>query len=85
MIATAIISIIYTFILFMVSVLPISTGLSTDVTSAVSNVFDIAYSFDYIIPMDTVLNVLLIAVGFHAGVLAFKGVEWILRKIPGIN
>jgi hypothetical protein len=85
MIGTAVLSIIYTFILLLVAILPVSTGLSDDVTSAISNALDVAYSFDYIIPMETVINVLVIAVGFHAGILVFKGINWIMRKIPGVN
>lgn len=85
MITTAVLTIIYTFIIFLVAVLPTSTGLSTEVTDAITNVMEIAYNFDFIIPMDVVIDVLLIAVGFHAGVLAYKALMWVARKIPGIN
>ena len=85
MIATAILTVFYTFIIFLVGILPSSAGLSTDVTNAISNAFDIAYDFDFIIPMGVVVDVILIALLFHVGILSFKAIVWLMRKIPGIN
>lgn len=85
MVSTAILSVIYSFISFMISLIPKSEGLPIEVGSSLTSLLETAYGFDYVIPIGTFVTVLIVAVGFHAGILAFHALMWIIRKIPGIN
>jgi len=85
MITTFILSIPLFFIQALINVLPNSNGLPSEVTSAIVTVWNYGQGASFFFPISTLLTLVVLVFAFEAGILAWKFVNWILRKIPGVN
>jgi len=85
MITGAVISIFTWFVTSMIGLLPVSTGLPDDFGASLTLVLDYAKSYGFIFPMQTLIEVAILAVTFHTGILGFKLVNWIIGKLRGSN
>lgn len=87
MIIAGILQIIYYFILLVsapLRLLPDAT-LSASATTAISTAGTYLKSFDFIFPLTTFITILLLILGIETGILAYKFIMWIIKKIPGIS
>jgi len=68
-----------------IGVLPTGQTLPTAWVSAVYTIWADINAFSFIVPVQTLLTVLTIALIFHAAVFGFKVFHWIITKIPTIG
>jgi uncharacterized membrane protein len=85
MIADAMITIITSLIATLLAILPDSTGLPAGAQSAFTDMMGFMYTFDFILPIATIITILGIAMAFHASMFTFRGITWLLQKFPGVN
>jgi len=85
MIIDAIINIITSLVGVLIGILPDSTGLPDGAQTAFTAMLGFMYTFDFILPISTLLTILGIAMAFHASMFAFRGITWLLQKFPLIN
>jgi hypothetical protein len=65
MIVTFILNIFYRFILTVISVLPTASALPSAVDTALTYVFSLMWYLNYLLPIDTLVTILLLALTFH--------------------
>lgn len=82
MITSAIISFFGSILLFFLNLLPTAT-FPEEISEAIQWLFDAIYAWNWIIPANTVVNVLLLAIAFHTGVLAVRGIKYIINVLRG--
>lgn len=68
-----------------VGVLPIGGTIPTQWTSAVYTIWADINAFSFIVPVNTLVLCLGIAMGFHLAILGFKLFHWIITKIPFVG
>jgi len=85
MLFTPIFYIFYLFLLGLLAILPSSAGLPSGFNTALSGIFNGAYAYNSIFPIDTVVTILQFLVIFEGGILLFKIVNWIIGKVRGSN
>lgn len=87
MIATALLFLIHAFLWAITY--PIRLLSDATLPSGIQNALDTASGYltgiNAVIPVDTLLALFYTIGLVEAGILAYKGVMWIIRKIPGIN
>jgi hypothetical protein len=59
--------------------------LPAGVTSAIETANGSLAGLNTIVPIDVLLDVFWAVIALEVGILAFKGLNWIIRKIPGVN
>jgi hypothetical protein len=59
--------------------------LPAGITTAIDEASGSLAGINSIVPIDVLLDVLWAVVALEVGVLAFKGLNWVIRKIPGVN
>jgi len=69
----------------LVSLLPDGGTLPTEWTNAVYTMWGYVNAFSFIVPIDTLLWALGVAVAFHVSIFTFKTFNWIINKIPFIG
>lgn len=84
MIFTLILNFFYALLNFLIEVLP-TGNLPAGFTSALNYFWSVVNAFSYIIPVGTLLSALLIMLAFDLAVLVWHFVQWIIRKIPGMQ
>ncbi|MFA5359305.1 MAG: hypothetical protein WC310_05850 [Patescibacteria group bacterium] len=55
------------------------------VAEAISEASGSLAGLNTIVPIDVLLNVFKAVILLEIGILAFKGLNWVIRKIPGVN
>jgi len=85
MIIEVLLDIVFTPLEFLIGLLPASEGLPASVSSAVGTLWNYVWAFDYILPASTLLTLMVLVFGFEAGVLVWKSINWVIRKIPGVS
>lgn len=85
MITDALINIITSLIGVLIDILPNSVGLPEGAQVAFTTMMGFMYTFDFILPISTIITILGIAMAFHASMFAFKGITWLLQKFPLVN
>jgi len=83
MIIGFLLNIAYNFLTFMVGLLPLGGSIPTEWTSALLAVWGYINAFSFIIPVDTLLLCLGIAMTFHLFIFGWKGLHWLLSLIRG--
>jgi len=83
MITGAIISFFGSFILSMILLLPVSNAFPTEINTSINAIFQFAYSWNWIVPVDTVVQILSITMSIYTAIFAFKGLKWILNLFRG--
>jgi len=72
-------------ILIVVNLLPNGQSVPQEWVSAVYSIWSYANAFSFIVPVDTLLWALGIALTFHISIIGFKIIHWIITKIPFIG
>jgi len=85
MITDFVLSIPLFFVRAFVSFIPASDGLPAGVSSAISSAVSYMNGLSYFFPIDTFLTVTVLILSVEAGILLWNSINWILRKIPGVN
>lgn len=85
MIITTLVVFILEVINSIISLLPLGSVFPTEFTDGIRTLWDILWSWDFLFPIQTMINCLAISLSFIAFVLAWRLIHWILRKIPILN
>jgi len=84
MILTFILSLFFGLIGLLASALP--TGhLPAIMTTAFAYFFGVANTFSYVVPVATLMQALIVVVAFDGAILVWHFINWIIRKIPGMQ
>lgn len=87
MISTFFLNVLY--IVVFLATLPVRALPNVTLTPAVSNAISLASYylslFSAMFPVSDFITVFLLVLAIDAGIFVFKGVNWIIRKIPTIN
>lgn len=84
MITSFFLYIFYSFVGLLLSILP--TGhLPATMQNAFAFFLGAANAFSYVFPVATLLQALLAVVAFDGAVLVWHFINWIIRKIPGMQ
>jgi len=65
--------------------LPNGTGTPPDFVNGVHTIWSMMQAMSFIIPAETMLFCLAIAIPFHLALFGFWFVDWLLKKVSGIN
>jgi len=85
MITSFLLNIGSSFVSFLIGLLPSSSGVPTEWTSAVYTIWSDINAFSFIVPVDTLLQVLILALTFHFAIFLYHLTMWVIRKIPGMQ
>jgi len=84
MIFTVILNFFYLLLSGLLNLLP--TGhIPTELTSSFATLFGIANEFNYVIPIATLMEALGVVVAFDGAILVWHFLNWVIRKIPGMQ
>lgn len=75
--------IVYQFINFLIGLLPLGESIPQTWINGVYTIWSYINSFSFIVPVNTLVSVLAIAVTFHLFIFAWKGLHWIWSLIRG--
>ena len=87
MITTGILYLIYSFIFITtapIRLLP-DAVLSTSLTQSIATAGTYLKSLDFVFPVSSFIGILVLLIVIEAGILGYKLIMWVLRKIPGIS
>jgi len=84
MISTFFLTILAGFLGILLGFLPVG-ALPPDVSAAITNTWGMVNAFSYVIALDTFLQVLFLVLAFDLVVLLWHIIQWIIRKIPGMQ
>jgi len=84
MITTFFLNLFVAFIGLIVAVLP-TGGLPPAIGSAFAYFWGVVNSFSYVVPVDTLLQAALVVLVFDGALLLWYFINWIIRKIPGMQ
>lgn len=78
---------VFYFVLYGVlnAVLPVSTGLPSDVAIGFSYVFGYLYAFSFLLPPSTIITVLGLSLVFEGSIQVWHGIHWAVKKIPFLH
>lgn len=68
-----------------IGLLPAGGTMPTEWVQGVYTVWGDMNAFSFIVPVNTLISVLALALTFHIAVFTFKAVHWIITKIPFIG
>jgi hypothetical protein len=87
MISTAILYLLYATIYLFTAPLQLLADVSIDsnFTSSIATAGTYISPLDMVLPMATIISILVIFLVFEAGYFTYKGVMWVIKKIPTIN
>jgi len=69
---------------FLLGLLPEGT-LPVSVSSSLTSIWGMVNAFSYLIALDTLIVVLVLVIGFDLIVLLWHIIQWIIRKVPGMQ
>jgi len=84
MITTFFLYIFNAFVNFLVSFLP-SGNLPTEIAGAFAYFIGIMNSFSYVIPVATLFQAFAVVVAVDLAIMVWHFINWIIRKIPGMQ
>jgi len=67
------------------SILPNSTGLPTEVTSAITSAISYVNGVSYFFPIGTLMTTSILMFAVHKAELIWHGINWLIKKIPGVS
>lgn len=68
-----------------IAILPNSSGLPTAIETSITTFVNYAKAVSWVFPIETLFQALLVILAVDAGVLAWQGLNWIIKKIPGMS
>jgi len=74
-----------TFINVSVSLLPTGSPFPPEIAAGMTTIWSNLKGWDFLLPIDTILQALIVAFFFWSFVLVWRLVHWVLRKIPLTN
>lgn len=77
-------SLIHLLVVGLGAILPIGS-LPAQITSAITSASGYLTAINYVLPVATLSAVIGIFVTFETAIFAYKGVMWIIKKIPGVS
>jgi len=84
MIATFFLTILYGLVSVLVGFLP--TGhLPTTITTAFATMFGLLNVFSFVVPVGTLIAAALVVLIFDGALMLWYSINWIIRKIPGMQ
>jgi len=84
MIISFILTLFNNFIVGLISILP-TGSLPVFVSQAIAYFVGIANSFSYIIPVATLFQAFTLVISVDVAILAWHFLNWLIRKIPGMQ
>jgi len=84
MIFTLILNFFYLLLQGLLALMP-SGHLPTVISTSFAYIFSIANQFSYVLPIATLIEALLVVVAFDGAILLWQFLNWIIRKIPGMQ
>jgi len=84
MIVTFILNILYGFINLIIGFLPVG-NLPSGFATALTYLWGVTNFFSYLIPLDTLLQAVIVVLIFDLVLLLWSFVNWVIRKIPGMQ
>jgi len=84
MITSFFLSVFYGFINLIVGFLP-TGSLPVGITTAFAYFMGVVNSFSYVVPIDTLLQAALVILAFDGALILWHFINWIIRKIPGMQ
>jgi len=85
MILTALISAVFAIIVAIISILPNGGTFPPQIATTLATIWAGFKAWDFILPTGAITSCLLIGISFWAFVLVWRGVHWLLRKIPWLS
>ncbi|MFA5386756.1 MAG: hypothetical protein WC297_03785 [Candidatus Paceibacterota bacterium] len=87
MITTAILYLLYGVVKAIISPITLlpDVSLSSNVSNAIASASNYLEAVDFILPVATIIAVFAIILVVEGAILAYKMINWLIRKIPGIN
>jgi len=84
MITTFLLTVLLSFLSLLVGFLP-TGSLPAAVATSVTSLWGYVNAFSYVLALDTLLQVLVLVVAFDITMLLWHIIQWIIRKIPGMQ
>jgi len=84
MILTLILDLFYFFLGGLLSLLPVG-HLPAPIATAFQYFLGVLNAFSFVVPVDTLLQALVVILVFDGGMVLWYFVNWIIRKIPGMQ
>jgi len=84
MISTFFLSIFSGFVGLLVALLP-TGSLPTSIATAFAYFVGVVNAFSYVVPIDTLIQAVLVVLAFDGALLLWRVINWIIRKIPGMQ
>jgi len=84
MIVTLIFNFFYLFLTGLLLLLPVGS-LPSGFLTALNFFWGTVNTFSFVIPVDTMLQALVLVYGFDLVVLLWSVLQWVIRKIPGMQ
>lgn len=84
MITSFLLSILNGFLNMLLQVLP-AGALPDSIASSFSSVWGYVNAFSYVVAVDTLILVVVLVVAFDLILLGWSFVNWIIRKVPGMQ
>lgn len=85
MIGNLVLSFVFSFLQFLITIFPASVGFPPAAATALSSIGGYFGMFDSLIPLSTLLSVLLLVFGAEIAVWSFRSLKWIISHIPLIG
>lgn len=85
MISTAFVYIAYYTLNLLLKVFPMSTGFSTDVTNAFTQLGGYTAIINTLVPLETLATVVSLVISFELLIFAFKGIRFVFGYVPAVG
>jgi hypothetical protein len=87
MITTILLAVLYQFLALVLSPLLLlqDVALSPDLTAGVANIVAPLNSIDVIFPVFQLLAIVAVWLTVEGGIFTYKGIMWVIKKIPGLS
>jgi len=84
MILTFLLNLFYAFAAFIVNILP-TGSLPSGFNTALVYFWGVMNTFSYVLPLDTILQATLLVLIFDGVIILWHFINWVIRKIPGMQ
>jgi len=84
MITTFLLNILFSFVSFIVDFLPVG-DLPSGFNTALVYFWGVMNTFSYVLPLDTILQATLLVLIFDGVIILWHFINWVIRKIPGMQ
>lgn len=82
---TFLINAVYTFLHYIINLFPSGSGFNSDIHNAVISLADYLHILDPLVPIDILLQCLLIIFGAEILIFGFKTFKWVVSHVPFVG